>query len=147
MDTIHPNPIVGQAKAIVFVLVFSIILYLAREHFNGHFLLLLAIAWALAIAAIVLLYILNLFISLEVGESDLLYRKGILNTKKVLVPYSRITDTRYAQSLAERIFGVGTLEVDTAGDSSISIIMPGVNSAHADAVMNHIRKNPKMVIL
>ena len=137
---IHPNPIVSQVKIIFFAFLVSVLLYLGQNYFQQIFIQALAAVWIAAIGYCVLLTIIEQFISLEIGDSDLIYKKGILSMKTTLIPYNKITDTRFNQTLVERIFGLGTLEVDTAGSDQIAIIVKGFHHLDADEVLRHVRK-------
>jgi len=141
MDKIlHPNPIIDQARAIIFALILSVVLYLIREYIPELFVPALALTWIVAISAALFFYIVMRFISLEIGEKDIMYRKGIFAVKTTLVPYSKVTDARYNQSLLERILGLGTLEVETASESGIAIRMQGVRYDDVEAIMKNVRE-------
>jgi len=142
MKVVHPNPVVGQFKALLFAIILTIIIWEVRNFFPDLYLLAIILTWLVAIAAIILSFLVERFTSLEIGDDGLLYKKGILSTKTVLVQYTMITDTRFAQSLIERVFGVGTIEIDTAADDSVSILMNSVRRADADEVMKNLRKKP-----
>ena len=142
MKVVHPNPVVGQFKALLFAIILTIIIWEVRDFFPDLYLLAIILTWLVAIAAIILSFLVERFTSLEIGDDGLLYKKGILSTKTVLVQYTMITDTRFAQSLIERVFGVGTIEIDTAADDSVSILMNSVRRADADEVMKNLRKKP-----
>jgi len=139
---VHPNPVVGQFKALLFAIILTIIIWQVKDFFPDLYLQAIILTWLVAIAAIILSFLVERFTSLEIGDDGLLYKKGILSTKTVLVQYTMITDTRFAQSLIERVFGVGTIEIDTAADDSVSILMHSVRRADADEVMKNLRKKP-----
>ena len=50
------------------------------------------------------------------------YYDGFFTFNKKTVPYERITDINLNKSLFDRIFGVGTIKINTAGSSLISEI-------------------------
>ena len=140
MNKIHPKPIVGQAKTLFFAVLISIILFFIREYISSIFLPLLIIVWALATLQTIFLWVAARFISLDIGENDLLFRKGILNVKSNLVPYKKITDAKYTQSIFERIFSVGTLEIDTAGSETVAIHIPSVPSKDLERIISTVRE-------
>lgn len=140
MKKINPKPIVGQVKTLFFALLVTIILFYIREYVSSIFLSLVIIVWALAILQVIFLWVAARFISLDIGENDLLFRKGVLNVKTNLVPYKKITDARFTQSIFERMFSVGTLEIDTAGSETVSIYIPSVPSIDLERIISTVRE-------
>jgi len=61
------------------------------------------------------LWIINLAYSIE--DERVVISKGIIFKKNVSIPYSAITDFTLSRSLYERWLGIGTLLVQTAGQS------------------------------
>lgn len=53
---------------------------------------------------------------LTIHENDLLYEKGLLSKERSEVSLHRIRTVTVKQSFFNRIFGVGTIEIYTAGD-------------------------------
>ncbi len=139
---IHPNPIVGQVKVILFAILLSAILILARDYVQSIYLSALIAVWAISIVYCALLALVEQFISLDIGDADLLYKKGILSMKTVLIPYSKITDARFNQTLIDRLFGVGTMELDTAGSDGIALTVHGLSHIDADEILTHVRRKP-----
>jgi len=54
---------------------------------------------------------------LTVNENEILYEKGLLSKERSEVNISSVRTTKVKQSFFNRIFGVGTIEIYTAGDS------------------------------
>ncbi len=63
----------------------------------------------------------------------LLTRSGILHRVGKDLPLIRVNDVSYDQSLADRMFGCGTLEVQTAGENGTIALadVPDVEQVHA----------------
>ena len=55
---------------------------------------------------------------LTVSDNEILFEKGILSKERSEVNISSIRTIRVKQSFFNRIFGVGTLEIYTAGDNA-----------------------------
>jgi uncharacterized membrane protein YdbT with pleckstrin-like domain len=106
---INPTPIVAQAKMVLLAIILTVLLYMVSNYIKGIFVQAVLAVWFLAALGCGLFFITTRFITLEIREKDLLFRRGILSVRTVLISYDKITDTRYTQSLFERIFGVGTL--------------------------------------
>jgi len=140
--TIHPSTLVVQCELAVFAIMITVIAYYVRDLAANLFVPTLEIVWGLTILSGIFLFIKERFVSLEIGDHDLVYKKGILFTRTVLVPYEKVTDARYSQGLLERIFGLGTLDVDTAGTSDIAIKMPGVHRKDMEEILGNVRHKP-----
>ena len=54
---------------------------------------------------------------LTVGEREILFEKGLLSKERSEVNISSIRTTKVNQSFFNRIFGVGSIEIFTAGDT------------------------------
>lgn len=54
---------------------------------------------------------------LSVTESDLHYEKGLLNKEHSEISISSIRSVKVKQSFFNRVFGVGSIEIYTAGDA------------------------------
>lgn len=67
---------------------------------------------------------------LTITDTDLLFEKGILSKERSEVNIKSIRTTKVKQSLFNRVFGTGTIEIYTAGDNP-EIIAPGMPDPHA----------------
>ncbi len=54
---------------------------------------------------------------LTVNDNEILFEKGLLSKERSEVNISSVRTTKVKQSFFNRIFGVGTIEIYTAGDS------------------------------
>ncbi|MCG7955299.1 MAG: PH domain-containing protein [Candidatus Thiodiazotropha endolucinida] len=54
---------------------------------------------------------------LTINDSEILYEKGLLSKERSEVNISSVRTTKVKQSFFDRIFGVGAIEIYTAGDS------------------------------
>jgi uncharacterized membrane protein YdbT with pleckstrin-like domain len=54
---------------------------------------------------------------LSVNESEILFEKGLLSKERSEVNISSVRTIKVKQSFFNRIFGVGTIEIYTAGDN------------------------------
>lgn len=76
-------------------------------------------------------------LSYELGEEEFSLYSGIFNKKRVHVPYQRIQSVNQRASILQRIFGVCTINIDTAGGSNNkSVLVPYVQNFEAE----HLRK-------
>jgi len=54
---------------------------------------------------------------LTVNDNEILFEKGLLSKERSEVNLASVRTTKVKQSFFNRIFGVGTIEIYTAGDS------------------------------
>ncbi|MEW8627334.1 MAG: PH domain-containing protein [Candidatus Thiodiazotropha sp.] len=54
---------------------------------------------------------------LTINENEILYEKGLLSKERSEVNITSVRTTKVKQSFFDRIFGVGSIEIYTAGDS------------------------------
>jgi uncharacterized membrane protein YdbT with pleckstrin-like domain len=89
--------------------------------FRAHpfwFLLFVLLIAAFGIGLLILLYwyIKTRATALTVTEHELVYERGILSKDRLSVSLRHIRSVEVRQSFGNRIFGVGTIEIWTAGD-------------------------------
>src|SRR4029078_4282374 len=61
-----------------------------------------------------------------------LVREGLITRRGMDIPMRRITGVQFRQSLFERLFGVGTLVMESASDDPLEFEdIPGVEEVHA----------------
>ncbi len=75
---------------------------------------LLIITWV-TVPWLLYLWIINLQYSID--DERLVINKGIITKKSVSIPYSAVTDFTLSRSLYERWLGIGTIMIQTAGQS------------------------------
>ncbi len=68
----------------------------------------------------------------------LLTRRGILRRVGKDLPLIRVVDVSYDQSLSDRMFGCGTLEVQTAGENGTVALVDVPDVEHVHAVMSEL---------
>jgi uncharacterized membrane protein YdbT with pleckstrin-like domain len=135
----HPHPVVAMAKVLLAALVLTGAFLALREYVERILIPLLVSIWVAGVAFVLIAYLSSRFRTLTLEENSLLYQSGIISTQRVMLPYSKITETGYAQDLIQRIFGVGTLNVDTAGGSSVAVHMPDVRHDDMKRILSEIR--------
>jgi len=74
----------------------------------------------------------------EIGDKELIVREGVLTRKTTVIPFGRIQDITSERTLAERMLGLATIEIETAGSSKLasSMMIPGI--ANKDALISEI---------
>ena len=79
--------------------------------------LLLIPVFGIGILILIVWYISTKAQTLTVTSQDLLYERGILSKSRSELRLSSIRSVRVHQTLFQRIFGTGDIEIFTAGDS------------------------------
>ena|SRR5271165_2204801 len=79
--------------------------------------------WLPAVVALVLLWPLTrafrrMFTKITISGDKLYYETGALSKHTRIIQMPKIQDVRVVQSLGQRIFGVGDLSIETAGEAS-----------------------------
>lgn len=78
----------------------------------------------------------RLAIKMTVSADKLRYEVGMLSKSTRTIQLGKIQDVRVDQSLAQRVLGVGTLAIETAGESSrLSVADIDAPQAVADEIM------------
>lgn len=86
-------------------------------------------------------------LSYEIGPEEFSLYKGIISKKRLHVPYQRIQSVDIRATLLQRIAGVCSVEIDTAGGSSNkAIVIPYVTKSDAHE-LRHELFSRKQVIL
>lgn len=135
----HPHPIVAVTKVIVMTFLLSALIVIMHEYLERIFYTLLVSLWLVGLVFVMVAYLSSRFKTLTLEENSMLYRSGIIATQRIMLPYAKITETSYLQSLPQRIFGVGTLNVDTAGGGNMAIHMPDVRHDDLKRILAEIR--------
>jgi uncharacterized membrane protein YdbT with pleckstrin-like domain len=80
------------------------------------FSVLLIAAFGLGILILLYLYIKRRATTITVTDNDIMYEKGILSKDRTSVSLRHIRAVQVTQGFINRILGVGTVEISTAGD-------------------------------
>ena len=132
----NPYPIVAVVKALAFALLFTVVLlYLHPEALLSTAMLAILLFCA---AYALLAFLMAKFHTITLEGQTIIYRSGILSLKKIVLPYAKITEASYTQGIIQRIFGVGTLRVDTAGGSMVAIHLADVRHSDLKKILDEI---------
>ncbi|WP_316815564.1 PH domain-containing protein [Pedobacter nyackensis] len=75
-----------------------------------------------------------------VREKDILYRSGIISISTTIIPFSRIQHIALDEGLFSRIYHLGQLRIFTAGGSSGSLHIPGIDIQEARQIKEILMK-------
>ncbi|OYU81243.1 MAG: hypothetical protein CFE23_05625 [Flavobacterium sp. BFFFF1] len=78
-------------------------------------------------------------------EHDVIYRRGVIATNTIVIPYNRVQHVSLHEGFVSRMFGLAKVEIFTAGGGSSDIEIPGIEKAEAENIkqllMGKIQKN------
>lgn len=105
--------------------------------------------WLPAVAALLLFWpiekhLRRQFTKVIVTGDKLRYESGALSKSTRTIQLSKIQDVRVDQTLGQRIFGVGNLSIETAGESS-RLTVPSIDNpqAVADSIIEASQARPQ----
>jgi membrane protein YdbS with pleckstrin-like domain len=79
----------------------------------------------------------------QMGEDRLRVVRGLIFRSDTVVPFGRVQHIDVHQGPVERLYGLGTLVVHTAGNHNASVSLPGLAHADAMAMREDIRAHVK----
>ncbi len=139
-QTFHPFPVGSMARALLGTLILLAIALLIRDYLEPHTLVVLLVIIAVGAVVIAGRFASSRFKSIELGERTITYQSGILSSRKITLAYDKITEASFYQHLMDRVFGVGTLSIDTAGGTPIAIRVQDIRSADYKTIMDRINE-------
>jgi hypothetical protein len=74
------------------------------------------------------------------GEDELTVKHGLMVRKLTVVPFGRVQHTDVTQGPLQRMLGLATLVLNTAGTLGSSVKLPGLLHADAEAMRDHVRR-------
>ncbi|AWA30535.1 hypothetical protein HYN48_10780 [Flavobacterium magnum] len=67
-------------------------------------------------------------------EHDVIYRRGVIATNTIVIPYNRVQHVSLHEGFVSRIFGLAEVEIFTAGGASSDIGIPGIAKSEAENI-------------
>lgn len=85
-------------------------------------------------------------LSYEIGDKEFTLYSGVFSKKQVHVPYQRIQSVNQRATLTQRILGICTVHIDTAGGSSNkAVVVPYVQKAVAEQLRTELFARKQLV--
>jgi membrane protein YdbS with pleckstrin-like domain len=81
------------------------------------------------------------------GEDELVVKHGLMIRKLTIVPFGRVQHTDIARGPLQRMFGIATLVLNTAGTRGAAVRLPGLLHEDAEAMRDHIRAKIRQDLL
>lgn len=124
----------------IFLIVPQVILFFNEEH-SGQMDLHLYFA-----LAPILFWFINFFLTkaafvkkkYALRSKDIIYKKGLIWSKRISIPFNRIQHAEVKQGPIERIYKLHNLKIFTAGGSSSDLSIPGLTEDNALKLKNFI---------
>ncbi len=142
-DRFHPSPKTMVAKIIMAVLVISISMYYFQSIIGTQTLFYILVLWVASLLLTLLTTALHRFKTVEIGDNSVKLITGIVHIKSIIVPYHNITNVHASQGLLQRIFGLGTLGIDTAGGDVIEAVLEDIPNSSLNEIVRRIEEKKK----
>ncbi len=136
----NPNPIIGGSRIIILSVILSIAAFFLQSYMERIFIPLVGLVWLIAIIYVALVYAVAKFEVISLSETSVTHTKGILSKRNVVLPYVKVTEATYTQTIMQRIFGVGTLHLDSAGGSMVAINVANIKKRDIDMIIADVNK-------
>ena len=136
----NPHPVVPAVRIVITIIIVSAAVYLIRDLLGELLLTILIVIWLIGLFYIFLAFLMAKFHRVSLDGNTITYNSGILSIRKIVLPYSRITEASFNQSLLQRIFGVGTLNVDTAGGANMAIHVNDIKHSDLQRILDLINR-------
>lgn len=86
-------------------------------------------------------------LSYEIGDKEFTLYSGIFSKKQVHVPYQRIQSVNQRATLSQRILGVCTVHIDTAGGSANkAVVVPYLQKSEAERIRTELFARKQLVM-
>jgi len=116
----------------------SVLAFYAQGLLKDLFLTALAVVWGISLLLILIAHGLARLETIIIDENSISHVSGILSTRRVVLSYPKITESKYSQNLLQRILGVGDLHIDSAGGSSIAIDCKNIRRSDLERILSVI---------
>jgi len=73
------------------------------------------------------------------GEDELVVKHGLLVRQRTIVPFGRVQHTDVRQGPLQRMLGLATLVLSTAGTTGSAVKLPGLLHNEAEELRDHVR--------
>ncbi|MEM4271990.1 MAG: PH domain-containing protein [Candidatus Bilamarchaeaceae archaeon] len=77
---------------------------------------------------------------IDVDSEGITMHSGLINKKTSYIPYRRIDNVKINRNLIERIFGLGSIGVDTAGSNQVEIEMDNIPYHYLERMQAYIKR-------
>ena len=129
-----------RAAFAIICLLALIALFFLAPFLGDLFMPLAVVVVAVCVVADIIDFIKYSSTSIETTDRGVVFSRGTVNKSKTTYPYSKITSTRMDISLLNRIFGLKTLMIDTAGEAGIDLVIEDLPANDCDRLYKEINE-------
>lgn len=141
METLHPNVrIVWVLEALFSAAVLGAILFVADVFFLGVGTWILAIAIAIAVVSVVHACLRYRVWRYVVEEDGLYLERGVITRVVTSVPFVRVQHVDTQRGPVERLVGLASVVVYTAGSRGADVTIPGLRPERAEQLREQLRE-------
>jgi putative membrane protein len=101
----------------------------------------------IAIASLVSPILKYLYFTFHIEGDELIIQKGLLQKERKSIPLERIQSININQNVVQRILGIVSLEVDTAGSKAKELEIPGLERAFASEFKELLQERKEEIIV
>jgi putative membrane protein len=118
-------------KSIKGLLLYFVFAAIGTNSMGKYSIFMTAFIAIIAIASLVSPVLKYLYFTFHIEEDELIIQKGLLQKERKSIPLERIQSININQNVVQRILGIVSLEVDTAGSKGKELEIPGLEKAFA----------------
>ena len=114
---------------VILTLLFSAaigIFYFVKQEFSSFSFIGIGLIFTYLVVRLVDIILKQKFYGYAIREKDILFRSGYITSKTTVIPFNRIQHSAINRSFLDKIFGISTLKIYTAGGSGSDINIPGL---------------------
>ena len=144
-NSFHPYNIIKITKVVLLAILLSALLFYIKDMIGNMFYYLLAVVIGISIFYIILIHIISRFTTITLGNGSLIYSSGVLSKREFVLTYSKISESGFVQTFTQRLFGVGTLTIDTPGGVENVVNVHDMKASDAKVILSAVDPNYKTI--
>ncbi|QJP35107.1 PH domain-containing protein [Nonlabens sp. Ci31] len=87
-----------------------------------------------------------IYFTFHIEDDELIIQKGLLQKERKAIPLERIQSININQNVVQRILGIVSLEVDTAGSKAKELEIPGLERAFASQFKDLLQERKEEIV-
>lgn len=124
---------------LVILIAYLVVGYFVDILYKWPWILLFVLAWSILTGLVIMLAIKGYaYEGFAIREKDILYQSGIFFKSVVIIPFNRVQHCEIEQGPVDRMFGLSSLSIFTAGGSSSDLNIPGLAHDKANQLKQFI---------
>jgi uncharacterized protein len=124
---------------LVILIVYLFVGYFIDILYQWPWILVFALGWSVLTGLVIILATKGYdYEGFAIREKDILYQSGIFFKSVVIIPFNRVQHCEIEQGPVDRMFGLSSLSIFTAGGSSSDLNIPGLAHDQANQLKQFI---------